>query len=74
MEAKAHGPPLNTKVQQEKGDAAVKAYEEDGILNDAIVDLVLEMSRVEPVLLREGAYAVIRRTVHDLLRDAGKVN
>jgi hypothetical protein len=52
----------------------VKGYEEDRVLNDAIVDLVNEMSRVEPVLFREGAYAVIRRTIHDLLRDAGKVD
>jgi hypothetical protein len=50
-----HGPPRNTKVQQKEGDAAVKAYEEDRMLNDAIVDLVVEMSRVEQILFREGA-------------------
>jgi hypothetical protein len=74
MDAKAHGPPRNAKVQQEEGDAVVKAYEEDRMLNDAIVDLVVEMSRVELVLFREGAYDVIRRAVHELLRDAGKVD
>lgn len=53
---------------------AVKAYEEDRMLTDAIVDLVNEMSRVQPVLFKERAYDVLRRTVHDLLRDAGKVD
>ena len=52
----------------------MKAYEEDRMLNDAIVKLVVEMSRVEPVLFRQGACDVIRRTVHDLLRDARKVD
>ena len=50
----------------------MKAYEEDRRLKDAIVDLVIEMSRVQPVLFTEGAYDVIRQIVHELLRDAGK--
>jgi hypothetical protein len=33
----------------------VKAYDEDRMLNDAIGDLVVEMSQVEQVLFREGA-------------------
>ena len=52
----------------------MKAYEEDRMLNSAIVDLVVEMSRVQPILFREGAYDEIRRTLHGLLRDAGKVD
>ena len=40
---------------------------------DAIEDLVAEMSRVEPDLVREDASEVIRRTVNDLLKDAGAV-
>lgn len=40
---------------------------------DAIDDLVDEISRVEPDLVREDACEAIRKTVHDLLRDAGTV-
>jgi hypothetical protein len=43
-------------------------------LNDAIDALVAEMVRAEPDLFREDAREAIRQTVHDLLRDAGKVN
>jgi hypothetical protein len=40
---------------------------------DAIEDLVAEMSRVEPDLVREDARQAIRRAVNDLLKDAGAV-
>ena len=40
-------------------------------IRDAIEELVAEMTRVEPDLAREDAREAIRRTVHDLLDDAG---
>jgi len=43
-------------------------------LNDAIDALVAEIVRAKPDLFREDAREAIRQTVHDLLRDAGKVN
>ncbi len=43
-------------------------------LNNAIDDLVDEMARVTPELLRDNAREAIRRIVEDLLRDAGKVD
>lgn len=47
---------------------------EDLSLNDAIDALVAEMVRAEPDLFREDAREAIRQTVHELLRDAGKVD
>jgi hypothetical protein len=40
---------------------------------DAIDDLIAEMSRVEPELIHEDACEAISKTVHGLLRNAGKV-
>jgi hypothetical protein len=42
-------------------------------ITDAIEELVAQMSRVEPDLVREDAREVIRRTVNDLLKEAGAV-
>ncbi len=39
----------------------------------AIEDLISEMSRVEPDLVREDARQAVRRTVNALLKDAGTV-
>jgi flagellar basal body-associated protein FliL len=38
---------------------------------DAIENLLAKMSRVEPDLAREDARQAIRRTVNELLKDAG---
>lgn len=46
---------------------------QDLSLNNAIDALVAEMSRAEPDLLHEDAHDAVRQTVHNLLRDAGKV-
>ena len=43
-------------------------------LDDAIDNLVDAMSRVEPAVFHESACDAIRRTVHEILRDAGKVD
>jgi hypothetical protein len=40
---------------------------------EEIEDLISEMSRVEPDLVREDVRQAIRRNVNDLLKDAGKV-
>lgn len=46
---------------------------EDPAIMDAIDHLVAEMCRVGPDLVREDACEAIRKTVYDLLRDAGAV-
>jgi hypothetical protein len=46
----------------------------DQALIKAINVLVAEMVRAEPDLVRADACEAIRRTVRDLLRDAGKVD
>ena len=40
---------------------------------EEIEDLISEMSRVEPDLVREDVRQAIRRNVNALLKDAGKV-
>ena len=52
----------------------MEQHDENRALDDAIANLVDAMSRVEPAVFRESACDAIRRTVHELLKDAGKVN
>jgi hypothetical protein len=47
---------------------------EDQAIEQAVDNLVAEIGRVEPNLLQEDAREEIRRTVEDLMRDAGKVD
>ena len=47
---------------------------EDEALNEAIDELIAQMSRVEPDLIKEEAREVIAGTVGHLLRDVGKVD
>jgi predicted component of type VI protein secretion system len=60
------GPPAQA------GDA-MHPYEDQAI-EQAVDNLVAEIGRVEPNLLQEDAREEIRRTVEDLMRDAGKVD
>jgi hypothetical protein len=46
----------------------------DEALNEAIDELIAQMARVEPDLLKEEAREVIAETVGHLLRDVGKVD
>jgi len=52
----------------------VEQHDENRALDDAIDNLVDAMSRVEPTVIRENTCDVIRRTVQELLKDAGKVD
>jgi hypothetical protein len=45
--------------------------EQPPAIMDAIENLIEEMSRVEPDLVREDARQAIRRIVNDLLKDVG---
>jgi hypothetical protein len=49
-------------------------YYEDEALNEAIDELIAQMTRVEPDLIKEEAREVIAGTVGHLLRDVGKVD
>ena len=46
----------------------------DEALNEAIDELIAQMARVEPDLIKEEAREVIAETVGHLLRDVGKVD
>jgi hypothetical protein len=46
----------------------------DEALNEAIDELIAQMSRVEPDLIKEEAREVISETVGYLLKDVGKVD
>jgi hypothetical protein len=46
----------------------------DEALNVAIDELIAQMARVEPDLIREEAREVIADTVGELLRDVGKID
>jgi hypothetical protein len=46
----------------------------DEALNGAIEELIAQMARVEPGLIREEALEVIEETVGQLLRDVGKID
>jgi hypothetical protein len=46
----------------------------DEALNEAIDELIAQMARLEPDLLKEEAHEVIIETVEHLLRDVGKVD
>ena len=46
----------------------------DEALNEAIDELISQMARLEPDLLKEEAREVIAETVGHLLRDVGKVD
>ena len=46
----------------------------DEALNDAIDELIAQMARIEPDLIKEEAREVIAETVEHLLRDVGKVD
>jgi hypothetical protein len=46
----------------------------DEALNEAIDELIVQMARLEPDLLKEEAREVIAETVGHLLRDVGKVD
>ena len=46
----------------------------DEALNEAIDELIAQMARLEPDLLKEEAREVIAETVGHLLRDVGKVD
>ena len=43
-------------------------------LNEAIDELIVQMARLEPDLLKEEARELIAETVGHLLRDVGKVD
>ena len=45
----------------------------DEASNEAIEELVAQMARIEPDLIKEEAREVIAETVEHLLRDVGKV-
>lgn len=47
---------------------------EDEALNAAIDELIAQMARLEPELIREEAREVIADNVGELLRDAGKID
>ena len=47
---------------------------QDEALNEAIDELIVQMARLEPDLLKEEAREVIAETVRHLLGDVGKVN
>jgi hypothetical protein len=49
-------------------------YYEDEALNEAIDELIAQMTRVEPDLIKEEAREVIAGTVGHLLRDVRKVD
>ena len=51
----------------------MKHYEDEA-LDETLDELIAQMGRVEPKLLREEAREVIAETVEHLLRDAGKVD
>jgi hypothetical protein len=46
----------------------------DEALNEAIDELIAQMARLEPDLIKEEAHEVIIETVEHLLRDVGKVD
>ena len=46
----------------------------DEALNEAIEELIAQMARVEPDLIKEEAREVIAETVEHLLKDVGKVD
>ena len=46
----------------------------DEALNEAIDELIVQMARLEPDLLKEEAREVLAETVGHLLRDVGKVD
>ena len=46
----------------------------DEALNEAIDELIVQMARLEPDLLKEEAREVIAETVGHILRDVGKVD
>lgn len=46
----------------------------DEALNEAIDELILQMTRLEPELIKDEAREVIAETVGHLLRDVGKVD
>ena len=48
-------------------------HHEDEGLNEAIDELIAQMVRLEPDLIKEEAREVIAETVGQLLRDVGKV-
>jgi hypothetical protein len=52
----------------------VEQHDENRALDAAIDSLVDAMSRIEQAAFRESAGDAIRRTVHELLKDAGKVD
>ena len=47
---------------------------EDEALNVAVDELIAQMARLEPRLIREEAREVIAETVGELLRDVGKID
>ncbi len=47
---------------------------EDEALNVAVDELIAQMARLEPGLIREEAREVIAETVGELLRDVGKID
>ncbi len=49
-------------------------YGGDEALNVAMDELIAQMARVEPGLIREEAREVIAETVGGLLRDVGKID
>ena len=61
-------------LEHERSHHGNRRSPEDLSLNDAIDTLVAEMVRAEPDLFRQDAREAIRQTVHEVLRDAGKVN
>jgi hypothetical protein len=48
-------------------------YEDEG-LDETLDELIAQMGRVEPKLIKEEVHEVIAETVEHLLRDAGKVD
>jgi hypothetical protein len=49
-------------------------YGDEKALNDAIDELIVQMARLEPGLVKEEAREVLAENVEHLLRDVGKVD
>jgi hypothetical protein len=56
------------------GRWAMHHYGDDEALNEAIDELIAQMARLEPDLLKVEAHEVIAETVAHLLRDVGKID
>jgi hypothetical protein len=60
--------------KQPSGGRRAMDHYGDETVNEAIDELIAQMARVEPDLIKEEAREVIAETVGHLLRDVGKVD